>query len=159
VSLWVDLLPRRHASLISPTSPASAQCICGAWRGLVVSLKGLLQNQLVQRQLRHSLLQTTILSLKFLKTPGLRNLHPTEIFPPTLIGLLRDPEAPADTLNLLPLRELHFSFSQHADNLFWRESFMCHFDLLSLSRFEYSNSKPGLVKRGQVKGKEIYPVC
>jgi hypothetical protein len=67
------------------------------------------------------------------------------LLPPTVIGLLRDPKAATDALDLLSLRKPVFSLSQHADDLFRVESLSCHPDLLPLSRFVNTNSKPGLV--------------
>jgi hypothetical protein len=51
----------------------------------------------------------------------------------------------ADPLDLLSLRQPDFSLPQHADDLFGGELLACHADLLPLSRFENTNSKPGLV--------------
>ena len=94
--------------------------------------------------LNNSLLQTTILSLKFLQKLGPVNFHATVILAPTVLGLLRDPEISTNSIELLPLRKPHFSLSQHPYDLFGGESLTCHPDLLPMSRFENTNSKPEL---------------
>jgi hypothetical protein len=49
-----------------------------------------------------------------------------------------------------PLSEEYRCLPEHADDLFGSNSLACHLDLLTLSRFENTNSTPGLVLMGQV---------
>ena len=60
---------------------------CG--KGLVFSLEGL--DQLVERQLRHRLLQTIVLAFEFLQTLRLVELQAAVLAPPAIVALLETP--------------------------------------------------------------------
>ena len=60
-------------------------------RGLEVSLGGLGQAQLVQRQIRHRTPQAGILLLQLLQAPDLVALQPAKLSPPPILGHLRNP--------------------------------------------------------------------
>jgi|GEM_PF-3788089 hypothetical protein len=86
----------RHDAQIYPVSLSGVQRTAYAGRGLVSSLKRLIQNQLVQGQLRHSSIQPAILFHQILQPPGriaLRNslyhLDPMAVFPWTCISFTR----------------------------------------------------------------------
>src|SRR5438132_13668616 len=64
---------RRHAVALAP-----AQCRHGDARGLEVSPGSLLQNELVQRQIRDRLAQPAVLELKLLQALDLLNLQPAK---------------------------------------------------------------------------------
>jgi hypothetical protein len=59
-------------------------------QGLEVSLRDVLQHQLVQAQLSHQPLQLRVLLLQLLQTPSLIHLQPAELLAPAVVGLLRD---------------------------------------------------------------------
>src|SRR6185503_3200312 len=71
---------RKHAAALAP-----AQCRHGDARGLEVSPGGLLQNELVQRQIRDGLAQPAVLELKVLQTLHLLALQPTELLAPPIM--------------------------------------------------------------------------
>src|SRR6267378_6889670 len=61
----------------------------GGARDLKVALGGLLQDQLVQGQLRHRPLKPRVLSFQFLESLGLIELQPAVLAAPAVEGLLR----------------------------------------------------------------------
>src|SRR6185312_13947766 len=96
---------------------------CG--KGSVFSRQSFLQDLLVERQLRNSYLQPLVLALELLQPLGLINLQAAVLAPPFIIGLLRDPGAPADLARRLPLRDPHYRFTQEANDLLRRLPLPC----------------------------------
>src|SRR5262249_45816696 len=78
---------RRLAAALAP-----AQCRHGDARGLEVSPGGLLQNELVQRQIRDRLAQPAVLELKVLQALHLLGLQPAELLAPPIIRHLAHPD-------------------------------------------------------------------
>ena len=66
---------------------------CG--KGLVFSLESFLQDQLVERQLGHGLLQPIVLAFEILQALGLVELQAAILAPPAIVALLRDADASA----------------------------------------------------------------
>ena len=95
-------------------------------KGSVLSLDNLLQDQRIERKIRHRLPEPLVLLLEILQSPSLADLQPTVLTSPAVVTLLRDPQRLADLADLLPLRQSDLSLSQHPDNLFWRVSLPCH---------------------------------
>src|ERR1700730_16392298 len=61
--------------------------------GLSISPEGFLQDQLVERQLRHRPLEPAVLLLHFLEALGLVELQTAVLAPPAIIALVRCPRA------------------------------------------------------------------
>ncbi len=72
-------------------------------RGLQVSLGHVLQNLLLQRQLRHQPLKPRVLFLQLLQPPGLLELEPAVFLAPSVVRLLADLTLPACLWRVLPL--------------------------------------------------------
>ena len=87
-STVADQSPDRHAARIHPVSHGRVPRSAGVCRDLIVSLKRLLQDQLVQRQIRHRLLETCVLLLQIPPTTGLIHPHPAVLPVPTIIRML-----------------------------------------------------------------------
>jgi hypothetical protein len=91
--------PWRRTRAHYPTGCAAAPVrdeqvhVCG--NDSVFSLECFLQDQLVQRQLRHCL-QTPVLPLKVLQAPHLIDLQPAIQATPPVLALLRDAKAPTN---------------------------------------------------------------
>ena len=64
---------------------------CG--KGLVFSLESFLQDQPVERQLGHGLLQPLVLAFEILEALGLVELEATVFASPAIVALLRDTDA------------------------------------------------------------------
>jgi hypothetical protein len=92
----LDRSPDRHAARIPPASPGRAPRNAAACRGSKVSLEGLLQDQLIQRQIRYGLLEPHVLLLEILHASGLGDLHPAILPALAVIALLRDAQIPAE---------------------------------------------------------------
>src|SRR2546421_12888687 len=80
---------RRHAAALAP-----AQCRHGDARGLEVSPGSLLQNELVQRQIRDRLAQPAVLELKLLQAFDLLDLQPAKLLTPGIVGHLAHTDLP-----------------------------------------------------------------
>jgi len=79
----------------SEGASARARRTLASGKGLVFSLEGFLQDQLVERKLRHRLLQAVVLAFKIFEALGLIELQTAVGSPPTIVALLRDADAPA----------------------------------------------------------------
>src|SRR5215831_9422898 len=77
--------PRRRDARRHAAGLAAARCTHGDARGLEVSPGGLLQNELVQRQIRDGLAQPAVLELKVLQALHLPSFQPAELLAPPII--------------------------------------------------------------------------
>ena len=82
------------------------------------SLGRLLQDQLLQRQVRNRPAQPLVLLLHILHPPFLVGLQPTLFLAPAIIGLLADLNPAARLRSRRTLRQHDLNFTQLADNLF-----------------------------------------
>src|SRR6266566_574680 len=112
---------RRHAAALAP-----AQCRHGDARGLEVSPRGLLQNELVQRQIRDRLAQPAVLELKVLQTLHLLALQPAELLAPPIIRHLAHPDLADCVHQVLALRDQNIDLPQLRNDLFRLVSLPCH---------------------------------
>lgn len=113
-----------HGTLLGHVPPP----VC-AWPGSSVSPDCLPQDRVVQRKIRHQLLQPGIFSLQFLQPPRLIGADPAVLFPSAIIGMFSDVEGPAHVPHRLSLAEKNLGFSKLADDLFDCVAFSWHFDL------------------------------
>src|SRR5262249_36848697 len=104
---------RRHAVALAP-----AQCRHGDARGLEVSPGSLLQNELVQRQIRDRLAQPAVLELKLLQALDLLDLQPAKLLTPTIVGHLAHTDLPDRLRHALALRDQNIHLPQLRDDLF-----------------------------------------
>src|SRR5215472_6771969 len=102
------------------------QCRHGDARGLEVSPGGLLQNELVQRQIGNRLAQPAVLELKVLQALHLLGLQPTELLPPPIIRHLAHPDLTDCIYHVLALRDQNIDLPQLRDDLFRLVSLPCH---------------------------------
>src|SRR5215813_2071547 len=112
---------RRHAAALAP-----AQCRHGDARGLEVSPGGLLQYELVQRQIRDCLTQPAVLELKVLQALHLLGLQPAKLRAPPIIRHLAHPDLADCVQHILALRDQNIDLPQLRDNLFGLVSLPCH---------------------------------
>src|SRR5262249_12634830 len=94
--------------------------------GLEVSPGGLLQNELVQRQIRDCLAQPAVLELKVLQALHLLGLQPAELLPPPIIRHLAHPDLADCVHHVLTLRDQNIDLPQLRDDLFRLVSLPCH---------------------------------
>jgi hypothetical protein len=67
--------------------------------GSVFSLGNRLENQPIDRQIRHGSLEPVVLNFKCLELFGLVDLHPAIGLAPAVVGLLGDTQLPAGLCN------------------------------------------------------------
>src|SRR5262249_13228448 len=116
------LLPQRP-----PTAAlAPAQGRHGDAGGLEVSPGGLLQNELVQRQIRDGLAQPAVLELKVLQALHLLALQPAELLAPPIIRHLAHADLADCIHHRLALRDQNIDLPQLRDDLFRLVSLPCH---------------------------------
>src|SRR5262249_10219670 len=112
---------RRHAAALAP-----AQCRHGDARDLEVSPGGLLQNELVQRQIRDGLAQPAVLELKVLQALHLLGFQPAERLAPRILRHLTHPYRADCIPHVLALRDENIDLPQLRDDLFRLVSLPCH---------------------------------
>src|SRR5215468_4796495 len=95
-------------------------------RGLEVSPGGLLQNELVQRQIGNRLAQPAVLELKVLQALHLLGLQPAELLAPPIIRHLAHPDLADGVHHVLALRDQNIDLPQLGNDLFWFVSLPCH---------------------------------
>src|SRR5262249_17827219 len=95
-------------------------------RGLEVSPGGLLQNELVQRQIRDCLAQPAVLELKVLQALHLLGLEPAELLAPPIIRHLAHPDLADCVHHVLALRDQNIDLPQLRNHLFRLVSLPCH---------------------------------
>src|SRR2546421_1218183 len=112
---------RRYAAALGP-----ARCRHGNARGLEVSPGGLLQNELVQRQIRDRLAQPAVLEFKVLQALHLLALQPAELLAPPIIRHLAHPDLADCVHQVLALRDQNIDLPQLRNDLFRLVSLPCH---------------------------------
>src|SRR5262249_5447516 len=120
---------RARCTLGVPTPPAPhgpGPHSAGGARGLVVSLGGLFQDQLVQRQISHCPLQPGVLPLKLLQPLRLIQLQTAILGAPPIIGLLRHADRPAQLCNLAAAGQPNLHLTKLPNNLFRRVTLPGH---------------------------------
>src|SRR5262249_33288947 len=95
-------------------------------RGLEVSPGGLLQNELVQRQIGNRLAQPAVLELKVLQALHLLALQPAKLLAPPIIRHLAHPHLADCVRHGLPLRDQNIDLAQLRNDLFRLVSLPCH---------------------------------
>src|SRR5262249_7960825 len=93
---------------------------------LEVSPGGLLQNELVQRQIRDGLAQPAVLQLKVLEALHLLALQPAKLLAPPIIRHLAHPDLADCVHHVLTLRDQNIDLPQLRDDLFRLVSLPCH---------------------------------
>src|SRR5262249_43821109 len=87
---------------------------------------GLLQNELVQRQIGNRLAQPAVLELKVLQALHLLGFQPTELLAPPIIRYLAHPDLADCIHHVLALRDQNIDLPQLRDDLFRLVSLPCH---------------------------------
>src|SRR5262245_20615062 len=119
--------PHRHDARRRAAALGPAQCRHGDARGLEVSPGGLLQNELVQRQIGNRLAQPAVLELKVLQALHLLGLQPAELLAPPIIRHLAHPDLADCVRHGLSLRDQNFGLSQIRNNVLRHVSDSCLF--------------------------------
>src|SRR5213078_1298129 len=118
---WVErCCPSAAQTRRSETCMTSLTCSIQARRraGLRSFPGGLLQNELVQCEVRDRLAQTGVLRLELLQAFDLVGLQPAELLPPPIIGNLAHPDLADGVGNVLSLRDKDIDLPQLRDDLF-----------------------------------------
>src|SRR5208283_3455157 len=118
--------PHRRGARRSSNALGSARYRRGDARGLEVSPGSLLQNELVQRQVRDRPAQTGILLLELLQALHLVGLEPAVLLPPPIIGDLAHADLADRVSDVLALRDQHINLPQLRNDLFRRVSLLRH---------------------------------
>src|SRR5262245_10563367 len=95
-------------------------------RLLEVSPGSLLQNELVQRQIRYGLAQPAVLKLKLLQALHLLDLQPAKLLTPAIVGNLAHTDLPDRLRHALALRDQNIHLPQLRDDLFGLVAFPRH---------------------------------
>src|SRR5262249_9189092 len=98
----------------------------GDARGLEVSPGGLLQNELIQRQIRDCLAQPAVLELKVLQALYLLGLQPAKLLAPAIIRHLAHADLADCVHHILALRDQNIDLPQLRNDLFRLVSLPCH---------------------------------
>src|SRR3546814_1569390 len=93
------------------------RCSAAAVRGSEVSPGGLLQNELVQRQIRNRAPKPQVLLLQILHPASLIRLQTTILLAPAIIGLLADRDPPAGLGGRAALAQHNLHLTQLPDDL------------------------------------------
>src|SRR5262249_39661621 len=101
-------------------------CRHGDARSLEVSPGGLLQNELVQRQIRDRLAQPAVLELKVLQALHLLGFQSAELLAPPIIRHLAHPDLADCIHHVLALRDQNIELPQLRDDLFRLVPLPCH---------------------------------
>jgi hypothetical protein len=109
VSLAIALLPGMPAARSPHTSRRPAPPRTDVAQGLQVSLRDILQNLFVQRQLRHQPFQLAVLFLQFFHPLRLVHLQAAVFLPPALEGLDCDLGFFASLWGGLSVRDANFN--------------------------------------------------
>ena len=76
-----------------------------------MSLNGFFQNHGIKRKVGDRFAQPQILLLKRLQPPSLLGLKAAILAPPSIVGLVRNAEGPADRTSLLACNQSNFSLT------------------------------------------------
>src|SRR5262245_31701953 len=98
----------------------------GDARGLEVSPRGLLQNELVQRQIGDRLAQPAVLEFEVLQALHLLNLQPAELLAPAIVGYFAHTNLADRVGHVLTLRDQNIHLPQLRNDLFRLVSLPCH---------------------------------
>lgn len=136
VFVWsgVGQEPGRHAVLRPRGPPEHGLRQCSGVRGLVVSQERLVQNHLIQSEVRDRLAKSGVLLLQVLQAPGLIRLQTSILLAPSITALFPYTKRLADQSDLLTLGQPHFGFPDHPQYLFCCATFPAHLVLLSRLR-------------------------
>src|SRR5262249_23046084 len=91
-----------------------------------VSPGGLLQNELIQRQIRDCLAQPAVLELKVLQALYLLGLQPAKLLAPAIIRHLAHADLADCVHHILALRDQNIDLPQLRNDLFRLVSLPCH---------------------------------
>lgn len=86
-------------------------------RGLVSFPGGLLQDQLVEREIRDRLPEPLVLDLQVLHAPNLVALQAAVLLAPAVVGDLRHADRADRVANALALRDQHIHLPQLGDHI------------------------------------------
>src|SRR5271157_5527318 len=139
--------PRPRLPSASLPSPASASA------GLPLFCDHRLQRLLVQRQVRHQVLQPPVLLFQSPQRPRLAHLHPAVLCLPAVEAPLRDAMPATQLARIGPC----FRFPQNGDDLFFVEATLAHDSSSALAGYVKGRSLlyAGLISGGRV----IYSFC
>ena len=111
---------------VAPNDDAPQRSFAVAVRGLLVSLRGFLQNLHIQRLLGDHLFQPNVLFLQGFEFLGHFRLHATLLLPPAVIGLLGNLKLLAELRHLCALTKKHVRSTQLGNDLIYRMLFLTH---------------------------------
>jgi hypothetical protein len=94
--------------------------------GLRSSPRGLLQNELVQRQIGDRLAQPAVLEFEVLQALHLLDLQPAELLAPAIVGHFAHTNLTDRVRHVLTLRDQNIHLPQLRDDLFRLVSLPCH---------------------------------
>jgi hypothetical protein len=138
--------------------PARDQPHHGGVKGLEVSLSDLLEDQLVERQIRYRTPQPRVLLLQIIQAPDLVNLQTAILATPAVATLLLQPKTTTDHTDPRALRQTHLGLTQKTNILYWRLSLPAHLFLLLWSSDQPGSlSQHGPVLWEQVSGRPSAP--
>src|SRR5690606_35641044 len=123
--------PRRR------TSPRHGRRSDGDGRGSIVSRGSLFQDQLLEREVRHSLAQPVILFLEFFQPLHLIALQAAELLAPAIIRELRHADRANRLANRSSLRQQNIDLAQLRDDLFGLMLLLGHSNVLSNGSIAY----------------------
>src|SRR5690606_35789765 len=129
--------PCRQTAPRRRTSPRHGRHSDGDGRGSIVSRSSLFQDQLLERQVRHSLAQTVVLFLKLLQPLHLVTLQAAELLAPAVIRELRHADRANRLANRFSLRQQNIDLAQLRDDLFGLMLFLGHSNVLSNGSIAY----------------------
>jgi hypothetical protein len=109
----------------------------------------LLENRIVQSQIRHQPLEPPVLLLQLLEPSGLLHPYPSVFPPSSVVGLLRDAELAAHFRHRTPLTEQYLCLPQLPNDLLCSIPLLFRPYLSILISGPYSNSSSGPVFGGQ----------
>ncbi len=133
---WIGVAPAPDTRVVRPrpiVDRLSRPRDVVGW-GLEVSLRGFLQNQLIQREISHGSLQTGILSFQILEPFRLIQFEASIFLAPARVRGVGDIPLPADVFDCLPLSEEYFRFAEFVNDLFDGEFNAWNDTLLKMSQ-------------------------
>lgn len=107
--------PGMHDAQIPIGLPELARLPCVALPGLSVSREGFFQDRVIQRKIGNQLLQSGVLSFKFLEPTYLGGSHSAIFSSPSTLGLFTDAKGLTGVSDSPSLTQKHFGFTELAD--------------------------------------------
>src|SRR5690606_19493965 len=153
--------PCRQTAPRRRTSPRHGRRSDDDGRGSIVSRGSLFQDQLLERQVRHSLAQTVVLFLKLLQPLHLVTLQAAELLAPAVIRELRHADRANRLANRFSLRQQNIDLAQLRDDLFGLMLLLGHSNVLSNGSIAYfredhfSGGRPA-VRRHRKRGRSHF---